>query len=54
MYNDLRKKAAKEGTFIFENYTDKNGTEKKKVIGYKPNDDAKITLVVTDHRLMWL
>ena len=49
MFNDLRKKAAKEGEFITEEYTDKQGVLKNKVIGYKPKNPEKVTLIVTDH-----
>ena len=35
-------------------FTDKDGNIREKTIGYKPDNPEKITLVVTDHRLMWL
>lgn len=53
MFNFLRKKAAKEGSFIYEKYTNSEGEEKSKVIGYKPDDPERLTLVIIDHNRKW-
>ena len=53
MFKDLQKKAKKEGQFIKEEYTDKDGIKREKTIGYKPNDPEKVTLIVTDHMRKW-
>jgi hypothetical protein len=49
MYNDLRKKAEKEGKFIKEKYINNEGETKVKTVGYQPKDSSKLILVVTDH-----
>lgn len=53
MFNFLKKKAQKEGKFLFEYYTNSEGEKKKKIIGYKPKDPDRLTLVIIDHNRKW-
>lgn len=47
--NYLLKYATDNGKFIYENYKDKTGAEKRRRIGYKANNPNKYVIIITDH-----
>lgn len=49
LYSTCWKFMENRGTFIYQNYTDIDGKEKKKIIGYLPNNPDEYNLMVTDH-----
>lgn len=44
----LLEKAEKDGTFLYQEFVDKEGHSGKKIIGYTPNDPTLLHIVVTD------
>lgn len=44
----LLEKAEKDGTFLYQEFVDKEGNSGKKIIGYTPNDPTLLHIVVTD------
>ena len=46
--NKLLKKAGEDGSFLYQEFTDKDGNPGKKIIGYTPNDPTLLHVVVTD------
>ena len=49
IYNELFKFAVSNGEILFEDYTDSDGTIKKRIVGYKPNDPDAYNIVALDH-----
>lgn len=49
IYNDTWKFFEKRGTFVYEKYTDVDGKDKQKIVGFKLNDPDEYNLMVTDH-----
>jgi hypothetical protein len=47
--NKLIAHAKTEGTFVYENSIGSGGKQFQRMIGYKPNNPAKTTLIITDH-----
>lgn len=46
--NKLLKKAGEDGSFLYQEFTDKDGNPGKKIIGYTSNDPTLLHVVVTD------
>jgi len=49
IYKELWKKAEREGKIITEEYINYLGERKQKIIGYKPNNEEKYTIVIIDN-----
>jgi hypothetical protein len=49
IYNELFKFAVSNGEIIFEEYTDTDGSVKKRIAGYKPNDPNAYNIIALDH-----
>jgi hypothetical protein len=49
IYNELFKFAVSNGEIIFEEYTDPDGSVKKRIAGYKPNDPNAYNIIALDH-----
>lgn len=49
MYHTLWQFGSKHGTLFYENYTDSEGNQKKKIVNFKPTNPDWQCLVVVDH-----